>query len=476
MADRYQNRPFPAEEDYHSGDAQHTPANEESDPLAELARLIGQSDSFNMGRANQPLQPRGVERYHQQEFPAEDHEEAGGPPPWLQHGVPEEEAPQDYPNPVHPLRRYATPLAQPETHYQEEQHLFDDAGQESDPSRYDEALYGPLDPPQPEYDQSYVDDPYAYQDERVEEPTRKRGGGMLTVVVVLLLAVIGTGAAFAYRTYIGSPRSGDPPIIKADTNPTKIVPASADSVAKVPDRLATGDGTEKIVPREEAPMDVNAKTGPRVVLPPLNPNPNPPSFASITQANPPPPSPGANNGTMPNSEPRKVRTLAVRGDQPDAAAQPVTSPPGTKPAQAVHNATPPGGVARGAPTSANASANAPLSLSPQTAQSTTPDTRTRVAATTPTQAVSSGGATGGGYVVQVSSQRNEADAQASFRSLQGKFPSVLGSRAPLIKRADLGEKGVYYRAMVGPFGSSDEAAQFCGNLKAAGGQCVVQRN
>jgi hypothetical protein len=82
----------------------------------------------------------------------------------------------------------------------------------------------------------------------------------------------------------------------------------------------------------------------------------------------------------------------------------------------------------------------------------------------------------GGYVVQVSSQRNEADAQASFRVLQGKFPSVLGSRSPLIKRADLGAKGVYYRAMVGPFGSSEEASHFCGSLKSAGGQCVIQRN
>ena len=82
----------------------------------------------------------------------------------------------------------------------------------------------------------------------------------------------------------------------------------------------------------------------------------------------------------------------------------------------------------------------------------------------------------GGYLVQVSSQKNEADAQASYRALQTKFPSVLGSRSPVIKRADLGDKGVYYRAMVGPFGTPEEAAQFCGNLKTAGGQCVVQRN
>jgi cell division protein FtsN len=60
--------------------------------------------------------------------------------------------------------------------------------------------------------------------------------------------------------------------------------------------------------------------------------------------------------------------------------------------------------------------------------------------------------------------------------LQGKFPGVLGSHTPVIRRADLGEKGVYYRAMVGPFGSSEEASQFCGSLKSAGGQCVIQRN
>ena len=59
--------------------------------------------------------------------------------------------------------------------------------------------------------------------------------------------------------------------------------------------------------------------------------------------------------------------------------------------------------------------------------------------------------------MQVSSQKNEADAQASYRALQSKFPTVLGSRPPVIKRVDLGDKGVYYRAMVGPFGSAEEA-------------------
>jgi hypothetical protein len=30
--------------------------------------------------------------------------------------------------------------------------------------------------------------------------------------------------------------------------------------------------------------------------------------------------------------------------------------------------------------------------------------------------------------------------------------------------------------MVGPFGSPGEADQFCSSLKAAGGQCIVQKN
>lgn len=82
----------------------------------------------------------------------------------------------------------------------------------------------------------------------------------------------------------------------------------------------------------------------------------------------------------------------------------------------------------------------------------------------------------GGYSVQVTSQRSEAAAQAEFRALRSKFPTQLGGHEPLIRRADLGDKGVYYRALVGPFASMEQAANMCGALKAAGGTCVVQRN
>ena len=83
---------------------------------------------------------------------------------------------------------------------------------------------------------------------------------------------------------------------------------------------------------------------------------------------------------------------------------------------------------------------------------------------------------GGAYAVQVASQRSAAEARASFRALRAKFPNQLGGREPIVRRTDLGAKGIYYRAMVGPFASMEKAAGMCRTLKAAGCNCLVQRN
>jgi SPOR domain len=476
MADRYQDRPFPADDGYDRGDDTHASGKAESDPLAELARLIGQNDPFaGMGRANLPVQSHSGARDRYDEPALDDEVSAAGPPSWMQRVTrqetplpPEEEYEQDYPSAVHPLQRYAASNAAPAQDYPDADAYSDQA---HDPSRYDDALFGQLEADAPvAHDPAYADDPYDYQHgyaDDVDDRAPKRQGGLMTVAALIALAVVGTGGAFAYRNYVGAPRSGEPPIIRADATPTKIVPAPSD--AKVPDRLMPGDGAEKIVPREEAPVDVS-KAGPRVVFPPLNQTGAPAPMATVG----PVPAPAGGNGTLPNNEPRKIRTFAVRGDQPDGTGAPAAA----KPLPAPKSGAKPG------PSAANANAssgNAPLSLAPQASPTEAPasEPRTRVATTNPVpispQAAPASGA-GGGYLVQVSSQRNEADAQASYRALQGKFPGVLGSRSPMIKRADLGDKGVYYRAMVGPFGSTDEASQFCGNLKSAGGQCVVQRN
>jgi hypothetical protein len=245
--------------------------------------------------------------------------------------------------------------------------------------------------------------------------------------------------------------------------------------------MVTGDGAEKIVPREETPVDLNARTGPRVVFPPLTPNGSAPMPTSVVPGAPPPASSG--NGTLPNNEPRKIKTFSVRGDQADAgtpaaATAPATNKPAPRAATTPTQRTP---AAAGNPSAANA--NAPLSLSPQQAAApAAAEPPVRVAATNPNpvqlapSAPSTGGASGN-YLVQVSSQRSEADAQASYRALQNKYPSVLGSQSVVVKRVDLGDKGVFYRAFAGPFNTSDQATQVCSGLKAAGGpQCLIQRN
>jgi hypothetical protein len=496
MADRFQKRPFPAEHKY-GGSGSRASANAESDPLAELARLIGQTDPLGtMGRANLQVQPRQsqadpYESYdqhdqHEQFDPPEEAERdesaPPGPPAWMARANRPEVPPQpqqDHYSAVHPLHRYATSNPAPEQDQDYDQ-SYVDPDREPDLSRYDDALYGEQDAGAQNnpHDQAYVDDAYDYQDDYAEsEAEPKRRGRMAVVFAVFALAVFGVGGAYAYRTYMSSARTGEPPIIRADAAPTKIIPAPSDAGAgaKVPDRMVSGDGNEKIIPREETPVDVNARSGPRVVFPPVNPNINSPTTASVAPGASP-----AGNGTLSNNEPRKIRTFPVRGDQADAAPPPVAQPatPSAPARPATRTAVP------ASRTASAANASTPLSLAPQS-QPTPADPPIQTAAVNPAQSVPSpsanppanpGPATSGGYLVQVSSQRSEADAQASYKALQGKFPSVLGSRSPLIKRADLGDKGVYYRAMVGPFGSSEEASQFCGSLKSAGGQCVIQRN
>jgi hypothetical protein len=457
MADRYQNRPFPPD----NSPARDPRAKGEGDPLAELARLIGQTDPFAGGqRQPQAAAPRHGERTYRDESDYEEPEAPPAPPSWMQRAHVQPPQPQRYED--EPAPQHA---AEPD--YHQAPPFVADQGYPSrdqfarDPERYDDALYGHAEGA-PEYPQedAYAHDQYGYQDAYAEpEQAPKRRGGMATVAIVLALAVVGTGGAFAYRNFFGSHRSGEPPVIKADPGPNKIVPpsatASSDPGKAIQDRLG-GNAPERMVSREEQPVNVQDATkagGPRVVFPPLNQNANPPAAASVAPTG----KPMVGNGAMQGGdEPRRVRTVPVRGDQTDSSS----ATPASR--QAPARITAP----------ATTAANAPMSLAPQ-APAAAP-APARVAATNPTQQAAP--AAGGGYVVQISSQRSESDAQASFRSLQGKFPSVLGSRTALIKRADLGDKGTYYRAMVGPFGTPDEASQFCGNLKSAGGQCVVQRN
>jgi len=458
MADRYQTRPFPSDDRGRGGD-QRRSGQAESDPLAELARLIGQSDSLAApGRAS--ARPPAAT------WESPDHYEPQA------EGIAPESYSESYQDPTPGWIRRANvqpqPAPLPPQEYPAEEawhgqgveqgHESVEAGlgyhQQSDFSRYDDALYDHIETGEQNFqsDREYPDDPYAYQDDYPEEevhqdkPENRRRGGMKLVAAILAFAFVGTGSAITYKKYLGPRHHVDPPTITADNTPTKIVPTPPDGAAKIPDQ--SGDGAERIVPREEEPIDVSSTSAnPRVVLP-----------TSSQSANP---------TVTPPSDARRVRTVVIQGPADGTAPQGAV-PQGTTPQGATpQGATPVRSVAPRNPATANASANQPLSLAPQAASG-----RQQVAAATPTTQIAPTTAPESGYLVSISSQDSEAAAKESFRVAQGKYSSVLGSHSVVIKRAEVNGK-VYYRAMVGPYRTRQEAAQFCTELKAAGGQCFI---
>ncbi|WP_189437149.1 SPOR domain-containing protein [Pseudovibrio japonicus] len=81
----------------------------------------------------------------------------------------------------------------------------------------------------------------------------------------------------------------------------------------------------------------------------------------------------------------------------------------------------------------------------------------------------------GTYIVQVASVRTVEDARGQIRSYNRRYPNLMALVTPVITRADLGDKGVFYRIQV-PFDGPTSANTFCGEFKTAGGDCYVRRN
>jgi hypothetical protein len=522
---------------YRSSDPYDRPNGPASDPLAELARLIGQNEPFaDLGRDSRAapsaspipsaLRDPFEDTYRGADSDQDQRYSSSAPPlDWLREpSAPSPRAIDDlFPAQTQPSSdsagyryddRYEPPAA--------DRYASDPSYPASDPSYASRNLPG-FDPAPslapPEFDfaaqerfgaasditaTNPQDDglpmvPPADDQFYDDAPQSGRKKGLVTVAAVLALAVVGTAAAFGYRSLSNGPKSvASPPVIRASSEPSKVAvaPVNNDASAKLSfDRFGDRSQNEQVVVREERPVDtreLGRASAPRVVHPggPVSVNAGGASTAPVAIS--PPQTTAASNPPSAIGEPRRVRTLQIRPDQPEGLPQTAAPPPET-PREPVVAAAParartpaPAPVARPNPPQPLAQANAPLSLSPD-GSSELPPPGARMASAPvriapppgtpqPTRVASTSAIGGGGYLVQVSSQRSEADAQAAYRSLRSRYSNVLGDHSHVIRRADLGSKGVYYRAMVGPFASRDQAIQVCGNLKAAGGDCVVQAN
>ena len=468
---------------------------EPSDPLSELARLIGQTD-LRMTR-------EGRERDVDPGAPTPDYAAR-------EDGVRGADSYRDYSDSYRLSGRRGDELSMSDERYRDAPH--EDRGYRDTP--YDDARYGGS---HAGARQDYYDPPYAqdggdrhgdeagdyYDDGQdadqdddglYDEAPRSRGrGGLITVAAVLGLAVVGTAGAFAYRSYFNGAASL-PPVIKADTSPSKVVPTAqagdVGSTKTVFDRVGDRGQGERVVSREEQPIQMNEAM--RGTAPPIitsgSSGANPPA-GPATRASPGMP-PNASALTSPSppaiaNEPKKVRTVTIRPDQPAAADpfaargdQPAASrpAPARPPAPAVPRPTSQAGGptppnSQGAAADPTPTASAPTPAAAPTTSAPAAAAPTRTASRTPAAGDQSG------YFVQLLAQKSEDEAQASYRSMQAKFPNLLGNREAVIRRKELGgDKGTYFGAQVGPFGTRDDANQLCESLKSQGGSCLVQKH
>jgi SPOR domain len=495
-----------------------------SDPLAELARLIGQGDAYpeadrrdDYRDDHNARRPREAAPAPSLDWAAEDRYAAHDSRADDRYAPPSAPSHQSY-APQERGYENGEPASEGGRYFSGPAATFNGFGDETD--AYDRDEQSMAMPAQTAPDRAlathhdndphdeYEGDPeyqggegYAADDYYDEAPAPRRRNGLLVIMAVLALTVVGTAGAFGYRAMFGgSVLPTLPPIIKAGNGPNKIVPAYGDSQANnaTQSGAASSGSAENLLSREEQPVNIEPAKAPRVVatipiagqgsLPPgagaavadaaaqnfpVPPAPSPPAPAPAAAAAPAPVAPPA---PAPAAEPKKIHTVTIKADQVGAPAA-LAAPPAAR--TQAHQAAPKPGAAA----TSSAGSSGPMSLVPGSsggaAAAAPPPQPTRVA-TAPVAVASagsvSGASAGGGYAVQITSQRSAAEAQASFRELRAKFPNQLGGREPIIRRADLGEKGTFYRALVGPFTSTEQAAELCSGLKAAGGSCIVQRN
>jgi tetratricopeptide (TPR) repeat protein len=80
-----------------------------------------------------------------------------------------------------------------------------------------------------------------------------------------------------------------------------------------------------------------------------------------------------------------------------------------------------------------------------------------------------------GWMVQLSSQRNEASAWSAWDQLSQSHSELLSGRDAAVVRAELGDRGVFYRLRVHRLDSRSEAERLCSRLKARGTACFFGR-
>lgn len=91
------------------------------------------------------------------------------------------------------------------------------------------------------------------------------------------------------------------------------------------------------------------------------------------------------------------------------------------------------------------------------------------------QAPSSPSKPAAGTRLQLGSLRSEDAARQEWERIKRKNSDLLGSLSATPVRADLGDKGIYYRIQAGPIADPAAAERICGELKQRSIGCILAR-
>jgi hypothetical protein len=383
-------------------------------------------------------------------------------------------------------------------------------GQQQDPRGYDLGSYMPngaqgfpqqQEPVQyaPPQQQSYAEPEAEYDDGLEDGDDEPRSGRRWMVIAVALVGAIGLGGglAYTYKMFFTN-GSGRAAIVKNVEPPNKVKPVSAAREnAQVDKKLFTRlgeDGGAASGSEPEAQTDnlSNEASGPRPVrIVPIQPGQGQgPSQVTTTGSTESGGragmvavpglmiDPGGPRGRGPQQaqgaqqqlpqqqgpqrqaaqEPQQGSPVRIAALPQQQATQQAATEPVLPPRRPVTIPTTP--TTSGGSGSFGASAATDAGGPVQTAPRAPPVQRKEASAV--------GGPVSSGYVAVLSSKKSRMDAMKAYASLDQKYRDMLASSTFDVQEADLGDKGVWYRAVIGPPRSYDGAKKICEDLKAAG--------
>ncbi len=329
-----------------------------------------------------------------------------------------------------------------------------------------------------EFDEDFFGD-----EEDFEDDQRGSGRGRKKLIAAAVAAaLVAGGGGYAYKTMMGG---GDKatPIIRADNKPSKETPGNPggrqfpNGEKAIYERL-TPDGQTQVAPAAPPPAamppvfaQANAAAGNGNSLDDRIEE----ALKRAQHSGDAPPAP-AGARTAPD-QPTVVRSEIYRPDGTRVDSRPMIQPQFGN----VNQGSLPPPFGNGPAVMQPAAAPPPVSPAPFRTAAAAPQPQLASAMAAPPRGAPKPAAEpvaiapAGSFYVSLKSAPDEKAIQRDLPTLTDKYKSVLGDVQIQSKIADLGAKGVTYRAVAGPLGSRQEAMELCQKIKGVGGDkaCFV---